>query len=368
MKGLEKLEKIVDEKNLNHILLAAPDNIEYFLGVRTIADSILLLHYEKSSTPRLYVPLLEYYRFRDLLRGKNIEVIAVTKTMKPADVKAVEKSWKEIINEITSKADKIGIDKSHPSPIRNLFIEIIKDKGVDISQEINKQRMIKEPWELEAIKKAISITAKGIKEVANNLRPSISEAELAGYFEHRVRMEGIDEYAFPPLILFKPGNSYPHNLPSNTRLGRKNLVLVDVGVKYNGRCSDLTRMILWGRPSKEEKKALEAVDEAVSEVIDKAEPGMTAEEIYMLAYRVLEKHRLAEKFIHGLGHGFGILVHEPPYISRGIKTKIEPGMAFTVEPGVYFAGRYGVRIEEDVLMTKKGLRVLSRRLERIIVP
>ncbi|WP_245521896.1 M24 family metallopeptidase [Staphylothermus hellenicus] len=364
---INKLYELVEKSGVEEVLLAAPDNIEYFLGIRTIADSVLLLHYKKGGNLRIYVPLLEYYRFRDTLSKLGVEVIAVSKTVKPSDARIVESDWKTLIGKLAS-SDKVGFDKSHVSPLNTLITSIYGDRIVDLSSEINKYRMRKEDWEIKSITRAVEITGKGIYEVANNLNDRITEAEVAGFFEYRVRREGVDEYAFPPLTLFKPGNSYPHNLPSNTRLGRKNLVLVDVGVKYNGRCSDITRMIIWRKISEEERKAVEAVNEAVDNVIDNIQPGIEAGKLADIAVKTLEKHGLSERFIHGLGHGFGVLVHEPPYIRIGEKTKLEPGMVFTVEPGVYFAGKYGVRIEEDVLVTERGVRVLSKMIERIITP
>ena len=363
---LEKLDSIIEEEKITSIILTGPNNIEYFLGVRTIADSPLLLHYEKKGEPKLYVPLLEYYRIRDYLENTNVKVFAVSKSLKPSDASVVDKSFKEIISSF-SKEDKIGYDKEYASPLTTYVLSALDDKIVDISKHISKYRMIKEDWEIENIKKAVTITSKGILEMVNNLSENITETELSGFFEFRVRRAGVDEYAFPPLVLFKPNNSYPHHLPTSNRLGKRNLVLVDVGVKYGGRCSDLTRMIIWGRKNKEELITIEAVNEAIDNVIDAGQPGMKASELAEIAIKTLEKYGLSEKFIHGLGHGFGILVHEPPYIRTGSETVLEPGMVFTVEPGVYFAGKYGVRIEEDVLVTKKGLKVLSKELKRVFV-
>ncbi len=362
---IDKLYRLLDEAGVD-IIITAPDNIEYFLGVRTIADTPFLLYASRRNGLRLYTTLLDYYRVRSSVEHLDVEVYALSRRVKPSDAKVVDKKWSEIIDELTGEGSgRIGIDKGMESPIKAVVMEKLGDRIVDVSEKIWSMRMIKEDWEIRAIRRAINITGKGIREAVNNLTNKITEAELAGFFEHRVRMENIDEYAFPPLILFKPGNSYPHNLPSNNRLGRNNLVLLDVGVKYAGRCSDITRMAIWGRIRGEEKRVIEAVEEAIDEVLDKAEPGMKAEEIYMTAYRVLEKNGFAERFIHGLGHGFGVLVHEKPYIAYGVKTVVRPGTVFTVEPGIYIPGRFGVRIEEDVLMTKRGLKVLSRGIRRV---
>jgi len=119
---------------------------------------------------------------------------------------------------------------------------------------------------------------------------------------------------------------------------------------------------------REERKVLEAVNEAIENAIDKFQPGMKASELDAIARETLAKHGYDKYFIHGLGHGIGIDVHEKPYLNPVSDTRLEPGMVFTIEPGVYFSGRFGVRIEEDVVVTKKGLRILSRSLPRILYP
>ncbi len=363
--NIHKLALMSEDTGVDKVILSAPSNIEYFLGIRTIADSPLLLIYDHGSSKiTIYTSLLEYYRFRDALEDKGVEVIGVSRKLKPRDARVVDKKFSEIIDEYVGRG-RVGYDKGMESPLNSVVIEKLGDYAVDLTETIWKIRMRKEDWEIRAIKKAIEITGKGIREAVNNLNNKVTEAELAGFFEHRVRREGVDEYAFPPLILFKPGNSYPHNLPGNTVLGRRNLVLMDVGVKVAGRCSDITRMAYWGKPVGGEEKAIRVLEEAIDNVLDNAEPGMTAEEIYQLAYSVIEKHGYGERFIHGLGHGFGVLVHEQPIITSGQDTRVEPGTVFTVEPGIYIPGRFGVRIEEDVLMTEKGLRVLSGKIRRV---
>ncbi len=363
--NIVKLKKIMDEEGLSDIMIVSPENIEYFLGVKTIADSLLLLHIS-SSEAKLYLPILEYYRYNDLLRDTDIEVVAVSKNIKPKDAEILDISWKDLVKNIVENSEKIGIDKSHPTFLSSILLEIRDEHVIDVSKKINKYRMVKEEWEIEAIKKAIEITSKGIYEIVDNLSETMTEAKVAGIFEYSVRSEGVEEYAFTPLTLFKPGNSYPHNLPSDTVLGKNNLVLVDVGVKYMRRCSDITRMIIWGSISEEEKKAIEIVNEAIDRAIEKIEPGVKANEVDQAARKYIEEHGYGDKFIHGLGHGIGVVVHEHPYIRSTSDTVLEPGMVFTIEPGIYVAGKYGIRIEEDVLVTKKGVSILSKGIERVI--
>lgn len=360
-----KIELLAERLGLDAIVLTAPDNISYVTGIDVVGDFVGVIAYVRKGGWKAFVPLLEYYRFRNSLPG-DVEVVALSKTLKPPDAVVTDKDWRAIIAEIASGAEKVGADLSHSSGLQLTVREAGGSKLVDISNDVWKARAIKTPAEIEAHKKAIEITAKGIRALVDNITESSTESQLAGIFEARTRLEGVEKFAFEPIIAFKPSNSYPHTLPSARKIGaRGDLVLIDVGVKYRGRCSDLTRMVIVGRPGKDERIALEAVEEALLEAIDSIKPGVKAGEVFEAAAKVLERYGLREKFIHGLGHGLGVVVHEPPYIRQGSDAVIEPNMLFTIEPGVYFNNKYGVRLEEDVLVTKKGAKVLSGELERV---
>ncbi|MGC8983195.1 MAG: M24 family metallopeptidase [Desulfurococcaceae archaeon] len=361
-----KLRELSETRGLDLLIVQAPDNIEYFTGVRTIGDATLLLTYSRrDDVARLYVPLLEYHRYRDALPG-FVEVYAVSKFVKPGGIPVVSMDWKEIVVKASEGFEKIGVDVSQGGPLQLTIYKALGERAVDVSQDIWKARMIKSEEEVLAIKEAVEVTTKGIQAVVAELRDGVTEAFLAGVFEHATRKRGAEGAAFEPIVAFKPNNAYPHTLPGNRVLSKNDLVLVDVGVKVRGRCSDITRMVLWGRPSEDEKRAIEAVVEAANTAIDAVKPGVKASEVYEVAAKVLEKYGLREKFIHGLGHGIGILVHEPPYLRAGSEHVLEPGMVFTIEPGVYEPGKYGVRVEEDVLVTKSGAEVLSRGLNLVI--
>jgi len=363
--NINKLLELLEKTGLNSIIILSPENIEYFLGIETIADAWLMLHVNRETGLELYVPLLDYYRYRDQLEGKDIEVYGVSKKLEAGDARIVRKEWSEILKNIIGRWGKIGVDSSHASPASIILKNIPREKIVDVSKHIDGYRMVKEDWEIDSIVNAIEITGRGIYKVIESLTHNITELELAGIFEYSVRKEGVREYAFSPLILFKPGNSYPHNLPSTTQLSDSDLVLVDVGVKYGGRCSDITRMAIWGSISEEEKRVIEVVEEALGEAIDTIQPGVKASDVDRAARKVIERAGLGEKFIHGLGHGLGVVVHEAPAIRAGSDVELKPGMVFTVEPGVYVAGKYGVRIEENVVVTKSGSRILSRDIDRV---
>ena len=364
---ISTLRDIAESRGLDAVLISAPDNIEYFTGIPSIGDSPIILAYDKARGGfSIYVPLLEYYRYRDLA-PEHVEVYAVSKTLKPPGIPLIDMDWRDIIAGFRARG-KIGADASHVSPLADTLKAALGERLVDISNDIWKLRMVKSNAELNFIKGAISVTLKAILAVYSELREGVTESTLAGVFEKAAREHGAERLAFEPIIAFKPNNSYPHTLPGRKALGKRDLVLIDVGVKVGGRCSDITRMIAWGRVASSERNAIEAVIQALEAAVDAIRPGAKAGEVHEAASKVLEKHGLLHNLVHGLGHGIGVSVHEPPYLRPHNDVTLEPGMVITVEPGVYFPGKCGVRVEEVVLVTKRGARVLSEKLEEVLRP
>lgn len=362
---ISALRNITENRGLDALVLSAPDNIEYFTDVPSIGDTpVLLIYHRHHDSTSLYVPLLEYQRYRDFV-PQHIDVYAVSKTLKPPGIPVIDLDWGEIAAKYKG-LEKIGGDVSHISPLRDTLKTVLGERLIDISEDVWRVRMVKSDRELSLIEKATTITLRGILAVYSEIHDGITESALAGVFEKTVRGHGVERLAFDPIVAFKPNNSYPHALPGKRVLRKKDLVLIDVGVKIGGRCSDITRMIVWGGVARDERKSIEAVIEALETAIDTIKPGIKAGEVYEAAARVLDKHGLLNNFIHGLGHGIGVSVHEPPYLRPHSNTPLEPGMVFTVEPGVYFAGKYGVRVEDVVVVTKKGARILSKKFSNVL--
>ncbi len=222
-------------------------------------------------------------------------------------------------------------------------------------------RVRKEPWELERMAKAIEAAEAAIARLYTELVEGASETEAAGLVEEEMRSRGAQDHSFPPITVFGPATAYPHAEPSpRRRLWRGMPVLADVGAVYMGYCSDTTRTWWYGdNPPEEFKKALEAVVEALGEAIDKVAPGVRVAEVDAAARRRLEKSGYSRYFIHSTGHGVGIDVHEPPRIACSSDETLEEGMVVTIEPGVYLPRKWGIRVEEMVLVTKRGARLLT---------
>jgi Xaa-Pro aminopeptidase len=194
----------------------------------------------------------------------------------------------------------------------------------------------------------------------------VSELEISCAIERTIKESGGESIPFC-LVLSGPNSALPHGEASGRRVGGKDIVLMDVGAVYSGYYGDLTRTVFVGRATAKEREVYDVVAEANEAGIKSVRPGVRAEEVDATARRVIEKAGHGEYFTHRTGHGLGLEVHEEPYIAQGNKTILKPGMTFTVEPGIYFFGKFGVRIEDDIAVSKTNGRMLSRMTKELMV-
>ncbi len=222
-------------------------------------------------------------------------------------------------------------------------------------------RAVKEPTELEAIRKAAAITDLAMQRVPEMLRPGITEAELAWELEKLMRDHGAEGMAFPPLVAFGATSAQPHAETGDTRLAPEMAVCIDMGARVDGYCADLTRSFWYGTsPDEAYLRAWEAVREAQVAAMAVLRPGITCRMVDAVARDTLRRHGLAHAFTHSLGHGVGLNVHERPHLNRRTLTPLAAGNVVTIEPGVYLAGRWGIRLEELAVVWDNGPEVISR--------
>jgi Xaa-Pro aminopeptidase len=219
-------------------------------------------------------------------------------------------------------------------------------------------RTIKDKSEIAAVTEAARIAAKALKQTLKYIKPGIAESELAGRLDFQIRKAGADS-SFPTIVAFGPHASRPHHQPTRRKLRKNDTLLIDFGVRHNGYCCDITRCFTVGRPNPFYKRAYNAVQEAQAAAIKIIKPGVMVKEVDAAARKVISKHDLPV-YGHGTGHGIGLEVHERPVISPAGKAELQPGMLFTIEPAVYIPGKLGIRIEDDVLVTKTGYEILTK--------
>ncbi len=232
------------------------------------------------------------------------------------------------------------------------------------------QRAVKDVGEVKAIRRAISIQQQAFRETCEFIKPGLSEYEVAAYLEYRMRALGADGVSFPSIIAAGANASLPHAVPGKTKIKAGGSVLIDWGAKWGGDCSDLTRVVAVGKMKPKIREIYKIVLDAQMAAIDTIGPGKRQSDIDAVARRVIEKAGYGDRFGHSLGHGIGLDIHELPVLASKAAGVLEAGQVVTVEPGIYLPGVGGVRIEDDVLVTPKGHKVLSnlpKSLESAII-
>jgi Xaa-Pro aminopeptidase len=224
--------------------------------------------------------------------------------------------------------------------------------GVDL-------RAYKDAGELELLQRAIDIGDQAFEETASRLEVGMTEKEAAWIFEKAVRERGAESISFETIVAIGPNAARPHHATSDSKLVEGQTIVFDCGARYQGYCSDLTRTVVLGQADDEIKRVYDIVLTAQLAAIDMVTSGMTGEDCDAIARKIISEAGHENGFGHSLGHGLGLEVHENPGVGPNAKGKLENGMPFTIEPGIYIPGWGGVRIEDVVVLENDKARVLS---------
>jgi Xaa-Pro aminopeptidase len=220
-------------------------------------------------------------------------------------------------------------------------------------------RAIKSASERAIIRRSVDTNSRAFEETVRRVRPGMKEHDLAAELEYRMRRLGAEKPAFETIVAGGERSALPHAQPTAAKLESGQLVVVDMGAMQDGYCSDMTRMLFLGTPTAKVKRTYRAVLEAQLAAIDAVHAGAATARVDAAARKVLKGYGLDRAFVHSTGHGLGLEIHEPPRVGRRDKSKLQPGMAITIEPGVYLEGFGGIRIEDTVLVTERGCEILT---------
>jgi len=270
----------------------------------------------------------------------------------------------DVLHDLTRRlrAKRIGIDPRHCSLA--LYRKLKKSapggrvRFISRPGLVERLRVIKTPDELKRIRRAIALNQRAFGYLRRVIKPGMTEKEAFFRLEAYVRRLGAG-FSFDPIIASGPNGAFPHARITDRRMRSAESVLVDMGIDVEGYKSDLTRMFFLGKIPALIREMTEIVRDSKNRAIEKIRPGIFARDIDQQARNYLDKKGLGRFFSHALGHGVGLEIHEAPKISRQSAVVLEPGMVFTVEPAVYLPGRFGIRLEDMVLVTKRGHEVLS---------
>ena len=268
-------------------------------------------------------------------------------TMAAANIIKKNKSVLNVsIENSTSVADYVQIKKT--------FKASIKAAG-SIIEDI---RSTKDEGELAAIQTAALIAAKALAQTLPSIKPGMTESELAGLIDFQIRKLGSIN-SFDTIVAFGPNASRPHHQPGQRKLRKNDTILIDFGAKYKGYCSDITRCFIVGKPSDFYMKVFDVVERAQAAAIKLIRPGAPLKQVDAAPRDVIRQSGLPV-YGHGSGHGVGLEIHENPFLKPEATDVLKAGQILTVEPGIYMPNKLGVRIEDDVLVTEKGCKILTR--------
>ncbi len=228
-----------------------------------------------------------------------------------------------------------------------------------IGQPVERLRRVKEPAELARIAEAVRIAESALEETINGLEPGRSELEVAGLLEMHLRTMGSEGSAFEPIVASGMRGSMPHGRASTRAIEEGDLVTIDFGAICEGYHSDLTRTYAVGDPDSRMLGWFDAVNAAIDAVLMAARPGRLCSDLDAIARERIDEAGLGEYFVHNLGHGIGLEVHEDPRLSPNSTHSLDVGMVVTIEPGIYVPDLGGIRIEENVVISAEGAQLLS---------
>jgi Xaa-Pro aminopeptidase len=335
-------KRAFEEEGFDGFLVANDVNMIYFTGFSGAA----CLLFPRDGENMLYVHSVNYEQAKAEGRGFRIELVRRDENLM-AKVAAHVKDYG-----ITKLAfDTLNVE-SYKSLTRRLRG---KTKLKPMGKLIWELRKVKSADEIELMRKAGDLTCEGMKVAREVLRAGIRENEVAAEIEYAMRRKGSWGTAFDTIVASGARSAFPHGRCTDREIREGDLVVIDIGASYCYYKSDMTRTFIVGKPSEKQLKLYEIVKEAQQKAIQAIKAGMRAKNIDAMARRFIEEAGYGENFVHGLGHGIGLGVHEPPALSPQSKDRLTAGNVITVEPGIYIVGFGGIRIEDTVLVKKDGV-------------
>ncbi len=350
-KRIESLQRLMEERKLDAYFTMHPENIYYLSGYRGDSGYLLITLHDAY--------LYTYPLFR---------MEAEEQTTDDVKVKIIKDvSFTDMLKEDVKSMYNVGIEKNHV--LLSFYSTIscaLSDKIKPVESLVEQLRTQKDQRELEFMKKAQSITDEVFKHVLGLKLTDMTELELAGEMEFYMKKQGAEGFSFSTIVATGEHSAIPHARPRNVKIKNGTNLLLDFGVYYNGYASDMTRTIFVGKADEEFKKVYNIVLKAQTEAEKGVKEGKKAKEIDGIARKIIEDEGYGEYFIHSLGHGVGIDVHEFPGVSPKQEAELLENMVITIEPGIYLKGKFGVRIEDMGIVKKDGFLVLPKSPKELI--
>ena len=351
-----KLNGILQSAGLDSLVLNPGPSLVYLTGLHFhLSERPVLVFFIPDKVPMIVLPELE----QEKLKRLPFEIQSFPYGEDPSQWAIV---FRNAVQSAKLGSKRIGVESRQLRLLEFRLLSTASPKADIISAEdsVSKLRMYKDQSELSAMRKAVGIAQQALNATLAQAKIGLTERDFASELTLQLFQAGCDpQVPFTPIVSSGPNAANPHATPSDRKLSPGDLLVIDWGASYEGYISDITRTFAIGKLEAEYEHICKVVLEANSAGRISARPGVPAEAIDKAARDVIEAAGYGKYFTHRTGHGIGMEGHEDPYIRAGNLMPLEPGMTFTIEPGIYLPGRNGVRIEDNVVITQNGVECLT---------
>jgi len=352
----DKLHASLRTSDLDAVILNPGSTLTYLTGLHFhLMERPVVLLFAKDQIPAIVMPELELQKVASL--PYDLQVFAY-----PENPSEWDAAFRKATQALGLDGKRIGVE---PRQLRLLEFSYVKSSAPeadypDASEVLSSLRLRKDKAEVDAMRRAVKIAQEALEATIPLLKIGMTEKELSSELVIQLFKHGSEpEMPFSPIVSGGPNSANPHASPTERKLQVGDLLVVDWGAAYDGYISDLTRTFAIGEVDDEYKKIHKIVQDANAAGRAASKPGVPCADVDKAARDVIEKSGYGKYFTHRTGHGIGMEGHEEPYMRGDNMQILEPGMAFTVEPGIYLPDRNGVRIEDNVVITEDGADVLS---------
>jgi len=354
------LIKLMKEKGVKAIVLSPSMNLLYTTGFNTFQGERLLVSvFDESGEVIFIVPRL----YEEEVKEKAVfdRIITWDDSEDPGDILDALCREKGYMGSIVAIEDTMWFNA-----FEKIYEKFVQAGFIKASGIIGEMRKHKTADEAEKMRKSSELAEKALENIIPLIKEGMKENEVRELLEVEMKHLGMAGPSFETIIGSGPNSALPHYTAGDRVLNAGDSIVIDFGGVYKGYCSDMTRTVMLGKASKEYKEVYETVKEAQIRAVEAVKPGIKASEIDTAARSYITEKGYGSYFIHRTGHGIGMEVHEEPYISDISNTVLEPGMTFSIEPGIYLPGKFGVRIEDLVMVTDNGAEVLNKFTKELI--